>query len=143
MAADEPLWETVYTVSSVYERPLSGVADFEGEPHGFEAEFDRSRDEYTDRYQLRQLSRPLFDLLMDQWQLFEAWRVEYQAGRVERRTHPVLPKDRERYRELNEAIEKWAHGLSSPPIVRIARFRRPERALTGRPPFEVSWREAD
>src|SRR2546421_11425063 len=46
----------LYVVLDYFDGPIEGVADFQGKPHYFVAEFDEERDSHTTRYQLSPLS---------------------------------------------------------------------------------------
>lgn len=43
-------WDRVYTINDYYDGPRLGIADVDGVPHIYEAEFDYSSDEYGDAY---------------------------------------------------------------------------------------------
>jgi hypothetical protein len=42
--------DRVYTLNDYYDGPRIGIADVDGVPHVYEAEFDHSSDEYGDTY---------------------------------------------------------------------------------------------
>src|SRR6186713_1004995 len=43
-------WDRVHTVTDYYDEPRRGIADVDGVPHIYEAEFDHSTAEYGDTY---------------------------------------------------------------------------------------------
>jgi hypothetical protein len=45
-------WEAVHMIYDFYDLPLSGVADFHGKPHAYQAIFDKEADRYSEVYEL-------------------------------------------------------------------------------------------
>ncbi|BAB53739.1 msr8102 [Mesorhizobium japonicum MAFF 303099] len=44
--ADE--WDAVHTVHHLYDRPLKGIADYQGFPHAYMREWDIDQDDWAD-----------------------------------------------------------------------------------------------
>jgi len=113
-------WDRVYTVNDYYDGPVLGVADYQGQPHIYEKQFDIDEDEYTNRFLLSQIDPALFSWVMEDWGIWLRWNAAYRKGAVDVKTHPALPEDRQRHAELarligdrlrpdrERAFNKWA-----------------------------------
>ena len=53
-------WDRVHTVNDYYDGPRLGIADVDGVPHIYEAEFDHSSDEYGDTYYVSPVDETLW-----------------------------------------------------------------------------------
>jgi hypothetical protein len=82
-----------------------------------------------------------FDLVKQRREIFFRWRQAFDQGEVDLSTHPALPQDRERYEELDVAIEAEIKANAS------RRFKqRGEMKVLGDPApsanlsaFQVKW----
>jgi hypothetical protein len=63
-------WERVYTVSDFWDCPRSGVANYKGKPHFYEAEFSVVEDDYTGRYWLARIEPNLLLLVLEDWEIW-------------------------------------------------------------------------
>lgn len=96
--------DRVYTVNNYYDGPRLGVADVDGVPHIYEAEFDHTSDEYGDTYFVSPIDESLLALVLDDWEIWLRWDSAFKRGEVSIETHPALPEDRERHEALKIAI---------------------------------------
>jgi hypothetical protein len=102
--------QVVRLVWEYWDEPRSGVADYNSMPHWFECLFDEDRDEYSHVYWLTPLDDSLFELLKERNSIFLRWRDAFGRGEVDRSTHPALPSEAERSRELESEIRQ---GIAS------------------------------
>jgi hypothetical protein len=116
-------WERVYTVNDFYDHPRLGVADFEGKPHIYEAEFSEIQDEYSGLYWLVEIQAELFALVMENWEIWLRWDSAYKQGIATLESHPALPADRQRHSELTQLIGDQLRARSENALVRQAEFR--------------------
>ncbi len=97
-------WDRVHTVNDYYDGPRLGIADVDGVPHIYEAEFDYSSDEFGDTYFASPVDENLLRLVMEDWEIWLRWNSAFRRGDASRETHPALPQDRERHEALKIAI---------------------------------------
>jgi hypothetical protein len=66
--------EPIHTVDLLQDsRPIEGIANFEGNPHHFQCEFDNDADEYCDVYSLTPISTATLRLAIEKWQIWLRW----------------------------------------------------------------------
>src|SRR5204863_2880073 len=98
--------EMVYTVNDYWDGPRVGVADVNGKPHYFECIFDEASDDWTDRFWLREIEPAIFQLVLEDWKIWEGWRDAFHAGKAEEKTHPCLPEDRDRHEAISIVLKE-------------------------------------
>jgi hypothetical protein len=133
--------ERVLTVNDYYDGPRLGVAELDGVPHFYEAEFDHSADEYGDTFFLSPVPADLLALVLEDWAIWLRWERAFRAGEVDQDTHPALPADRERHAELKRLVGNRLRVDPDGRIKRKARFNHP----AGSPRWEgfvVEWSPA-
>ena len=96
--------DRVYTVNGYYDGPRLGIADVDGVPHVYEAEFDHSSDEYGDTYFASPVDENLMALVLEDWEIWLRWESAFKAREASVESHPALPQDRDRHRALQLAI---------------------------------------
>ncbi len=89
-------WEPVFTVEDEYDgNPRSGVANFRGRPHAYDAEFDVVLKRDTRWFYLMEIDGGLRDLAIERWNVF--WRWDKDSSRA-------VSNDPERSAELDRLI---------------------------------------
>ncbi len=116
MTGDE--LEAVHTVTERYDGPIRGIADFRGQPHYYERQFDVEKDEWSDRYWLTPLDAETFALAMEAWDIWQRWQTAFHQQRTTLATHPALPEERVRSDELaailgTRLVVDRHHGLEA------------------------------
>ncbi|QDZ29346.1 hypothetical protein [Noviherbaspirillum sp. UKPF54] len=96
--------ERVLTVNDYYDGPRLGIAEVNGIPHIYEAEFDHSTDEYGDTYFVSPVSDELLALVLEDWAIWLRWNAAYKRNEVTIESHPALPHERARHEQLKTAI---------------------------------------
>ena len=97
--------EEVYFVINYWDGPRVGVADYGGTPHYFRCVFDEKKDEWSDVFILTPLDQDTYHLLMESKEIWERWQEAYETGATTLDSHPALPEDANRSKELDEIIE--------------------------------------
>jgi hypothetical protein len=97
-------WDRIYTVNTYYDGPRLGIADVDGVPHIYEAEFDHSSDEYSGTYFVSPVDESLQALVLEDWEIWLRWAAAFKRGEVTIESHPALLEDRERHEALKIAI---------------------------------------
>jgi hypothetical protein len=133
-AATEP----VHMVWDYYDGPRQGIADFLGRPHHFINGWDAEREEYGDAYALAPIDPGTMALAREQWQLWLAWKGEFDAGLVDIETHPGRSSGGTRYGELQAALDARL-AQSQPRIFARGRFSRVHAGKNGSDPLTVRW----
>jgi len=95
-------WERVLTVNDFYDSPRLGVAEVDGTPHIYQAEFDEQADEYSETYLVSPVEPELLALILEDWDIWLRFHAAWEIGAVSQDEHPALPEDRARH----EAIER-------------------------------------
>ncbi len=96
--------DRILTMNDYYDGPRLGVAELEGVPHIYEAEFDRSSEEYGDTYFLSPIDPSLLALVLEDWEIWLRWEAAHKRNEVTLESHPALPAERARHEELKTAI---------------------------------------
>ncbi len=110
------MWSRVHFVTSYYDGPTKGLADFAGNAVHFSAIFDELKDEYTDSFVLRRLTEPLLQAYLTDFARFETWQTLFLQGKTTVEEHPGIKAENT---ELNEQIERI-----TPFITTCTTFRR-------------------
>ena len=97
-------WNRIHTVNDNYDGPRLCIADVDGVPHIYEAEFDYSSDEFGDTYFASPVDEDLLAAVMEVWEIWLRWNTAFKRGDASIETHPALPQDRERHEALKVAI---------------------------------------
>ena len=97
-------FDRVLTVNHYHDGPRRGVAELDGAPHIYEAEFDHSGEEYGDTYFLSPIERALLALVLEDWAIRRRWEAAFARGETTRESHPALPVDRRRQEVLVREI---------------------------------------
>jgi len=92
--------EAVHTVTERYDGPVRGIANFRGQPHYYERQFDVDTDEWSDRYWLMPLDDETFALAMEAWEIWRRWEAAFHQQRTTLATYPALQEERARHDEL-------------------------------------------
>jgi hypothetical protein len=121
--------DRVLTIHDYYDGPRLGVAELNGIPHIYEAEFDHNTDEYGDTYFLSPIDRELLAFVMEDWEIWCRWDKAQKRGEAISETHPALPHERARHEELEHLIgsrlkanpanrKRYRGSFSTPPECR-------------------------
>lgn len=98
-------YDKVYTVTDYYDGARAGVADFNGQPHYYECQFDESKDDWSDIFLLKPIDSETLNLALEDWDIWARWNAAYENGKASVNTHPALPEDRERHDEISEILK--------------------------------------
>jgi hypothetical protein len=130
MTVEAERYERVYTVTSYWDCPRSGIADCDGQPHVYESVFEEEADDYGDFF-LRPVDETTLALALEAWALWVKWR-KGEGPPAEQ--HP-------RYQELQTRLVP--HLAIDQATARRAKatFRRlgPTHLPSALVPFEVRW----
>ena len=96
--------ETVYTITDWYDGPRGGVASFEGQPHYYESRWDNELDDWSTYYLLTPLDATTFQLALEDWAIWERWEAAFKKGETTNDTHPALPEDQVRHKEIDQLL---------------------------------------
>jgi hypothetical protein len=99
-------YERVFTVTDYYDGPRQGIANFNGAPHFYDCIFSDQEDGYSNSYRLSPISIQIFDLAMEDWAIWERWECAFYNGTATQESHPALPRDRVRHKEIKVTLDK-------------------------------------
>jgi hypothetical protein len=139
---DRP-YERIYTVNDYYDGPRAGFADFDGVPHAYASAWSDQQGGWEPFYRLWPVSADVLALALEDREIWERWQDAFYAGETTQATHPALPTDAERHREIAPVIDRVLEGPPEDYHLATADFR----VLSGgeaRPPgrmrpLEVRW----
>ena len=87
-----------------YDGPISGVANRNGKPYFFE--YQKYNEINKESYYLTPIKEEILQLAIEDWQIWKRWDTAFHKGEVKIDTHPYLPEERKRGKELKEKLEK-------------------------------------
>jgi len=90
----------VQTVFEYWDGPRKRIADYKGQPHYYKALFDEQTDAWSNTFLLKPIDAETFRLAMEAWNIWRKWEAAHLEGKVPLESHPALPEDQERYKEL-------------------------------------------
>jgi hypothetical protein len=126
-------FEPIHVVLEFWDRPRSGIAEFDGRAHYFECEFDQAADDYADTHVLRPVDDETISLARQWDQISNDWWAAFRRGEVSESTRPSIPGQNAGYAALDATIKRRISNLP-PPVARArARFRI-EQGIT-----EIEW----
>jgi hypothetical protein len=139
-----PRLDKVFAIFDYQDGPRSGIANFHGAPYFFDCIFDEKRDRYSDVFLLIPLEPQVFEAAMENWRIFLRWRASFDAGKVNRDTHPALPEDRVKYEETQSIVNQAVSAGREKASCLTGHFDPagdsiPRDVLT---PWQVGWSEA-
>ena len=114
--------EHVYLVWDFYDGVRSGIAGYRGSPHYFDCEFDHGVDDYSPSFRLWPIDKEIFDLALEQWQIYRAWERIYISGGVSAESHPGNRGQDRRYDEIQARLHEMLKPLGPPAHRAIAWF---------------------
>jgi len=128
-------------MNDYYDGPRKGIADFEGRPHLYEAEWNDLAEEFA-AFRLSPVDPQLFELALESWRIWRRWETAFHQGRITQDTHPALPEERMRCDELHEILsnrlktdERYCLRAKGDFKVR----RDPKWSGVGFRPLQVKW----
>jgi hypothetical protein len=100
-----------------------GLPTFEGRPHFYVCIFDDGKDDYTNLFRLTPIDPEIFQLAMEDWQIWKRWEKAFHSGEVKLDTHPCLPHDRKRHEAIKAIVEPKLVSDPKAAITRLGEFR--------------------
>jgi hypothetical protein len=94
----------VHTVWDYFDGPRSGIADYRGRPHYFEANWDDEADDYGNTFTLAPVDPETFRIAMEQWAIWRSWERSLHTGEVSKKSHPGLPGTNREYAALDALL---------------------------------------
>ena len=139
------MFEIVHTCTDWYDGPRRGIADYHGQPHFFESEWSDGEDIYADTFLLEPIDVATFQLALEDWAIWRRWETAFYQGLVAMETHPAMPEERSRHREIEPLLKERLVIQPGRAIRKWAEFRvrdDPEWSGLGWRPLEVRWLDA-
>ena len=116
-------FELVYTVNNYYDGPRSGIADYRGQPHRYDCQFDEEADDWTDTFVLTPVAGDTLALALEQWAIWRKWEAAFHAGKVPHGSHPAFGGQDERYDELTQILKRRLTEKSAEAVRAKGHFR--------------------
>jgi hypothetical protein len=115
-------FDIVFTVTDYQDGPRKGIANYRGEPHFYECIFNDARDGYSDSFRLTPLDTELFQLAMEDWEIWRRWETAFHSQKTDRSSHPALPREANRHAELKRIIDRLLVTDPRKVFVKVGRF---------------------
>jgi hypothetical protein len=115
-------YEQVFTVTDYYDGPREGIANYRGQPHFYECIFNEAKDDYLELFRLTPLGTEVFQLAMEDWNIWRRWEIAFHAGQTDISTHPALPHEANRHAELKRILDRSLVTDPERAILRVGRF---------------------
>ena len=134
-------YDKIYTVTDYYDGARAGVADFNGQPHYYECQFDEWKDDWSDVFLLKPIDSETFRLALEDWDIWERWNAAREDGKVSLETHPALPEERERHNEISAILHSRLKANPETDIKAKAEFKvvEPKRKGQSITSLQVKW----
>jgi len=133
------VWERVYTINEWWDGPRLGVADISGQPHIYASPFNTLKGDFEDYFLVSPIDEELLRLVLEDWEIWIRWSDAFYRKEISNtETHPALPEDQERHRELLRLIGTRLQVDPEGSRKLYAEFRSFRRGWNG---LEVQWRE--
>ena len=117
---------------------------FSGSPHLYECIFDEVNDDCSDLFRLTPIDVETFQLAMEDWNIWRCWEFAFHTGKADLSSHPALPQDASRHKELERILDKTLLTDPRKAFTRVGRFEPlgkqslPEGVLRA---LQVQWTE--
>ena len=105
-----------------YDGPRQGIANYLGSPHFYDCIFSDQKRDYTCMYHLTPMTDQVFRLALEDWAIWKRWEHAFKSGNTGMDTHPALPEDEVRHREIEALLAERLKTDSSKSTVRAAKF---------------------
>ncbi len=138
------MFEVVHTVTDWYDGPRRGIANYLGQPHLFESEWQDSENVDADTFLLMPIDAETFALALENWTIWRRWETAFYQGRATQETHPTLPEDQRRRDELECLLDGRLMIDPARALRKKAEFEvrnDPEWSGYGMRPLEVQWKD--
>lgn len=139
-------FERVYTVNEFWDGPRAGFTEFNGAPHVYRSLYrdDLGNWDPDDRFLLRRITPEVLALALEDWEIWLRWSDAFKRGEVTIDTHPAIPADAARHREINPVVKQALHPAGGGWFMVSAEMRlKPGSgdagASPGRRELEVRW----
>ena len=134
--------ERVYVELEWYDGPRAGIADINGVPHRFDSLFDEKDDEYLGTFRIWPIEKAMFDLEIEQWQIFVEWDALYEAGKVDADSHPGRGGRNARWDEIEVLLKQSRTDVPpgvSHAVAELINIKRGARYAPSGPAYMFKW----
>jgi hypothetical protein len=137
-----PGYETVFTVTDYSGWPRKGIANHQGTPHFYEYVSSEAKNPDSKLFRLTPLNAEIFQLAMEDWEIWRRWMVAFHEKKADISTSPALPRDSSRHEELKRILDEFLIFDPAKTIMRVGRFQVlaepsvPERVIRQ---LQVKW----
>lgn len=94
----------VRTVNAFHDGPRAGLIEYQGEPYIFNCLWDEDADDYSTWFWLQPVRAQEAAVLLEYGGIWARWLAAYSNGEVTLDSHPALPEDQPRHKELQPLV---------------------------------------
>jgi len=137
-----PGYETVFTVTEYSDWPRNGIANYQGAPHLFEWVSNEAKEHDSKLFRLMPLSAEVFQLAIEDWEIWRRWLVAFYEKKTDISTRPALSIDISRHAELKRILDGALIVDPQKTVMRVGQFEVlaepsiPERVIRQ---LQVKW----
>ena len=134
--------EKVYVENDWYDGPRKGIADFNGVPHRFIADFADDKG-FLDTFRLFPINESEFNLEKEQWAIFVEWNDLYEKGVANTDSHPGGGGINKRWDEIESLLSDKREIVPENHFSAEAEFQiidREKRYDVSGPGYSVVWK---
>lgn len=132
----EMAFETVHTITDWHDGPRRGVAFVNGRPHFFESCWNDVDSGEETLFFLTPISDELLAAAIEDWDIWKRWSSAFKSGNGSMETHPALPSDRARHKQLDALLTTQLVTDENYKLSAFANFRYNTETV---PNMEVEW----
>jgi hypothetical protein len=117
-----PGYETVFTVMEYSGWPRRGIANYQGKPHLYDWVSTEGASHESQLFRLMPLSAEIFQLAMEDWEIWRRWLAAFYEKKTDISTRPALPGDSTRHVELKRILDELLVFDPQKTILRVGQF---------------------
>jgi hypothetical protein len=100
------MYEDVLTMTDYYDGPRCGIALYQDAPHLYQSRWSDIHQQSEDTFLLMPLSEDVVRLALEDWAIWERWETAFHSGKTTQATHPALPEDTNRHKQLESLLKE-------------------------------------
>lgn len=135
--------ERVYVENEWFDGPRAGIADVQGAPHRFKALYDDTENQSLGTVFVWPVDEITVELEQEQWRIFAAWNVLYEAGEATAESHPAYGGKSARWDEIEgllKASRAVVPQIARRALAKLSHIDGEVRYPASGPAYMLSWR---
>ena len=124
-----------------YDGPISGVANWRETPYYFE--YQGYNENQKESLYLTPIEKDILKLVKEDWQIWKNWDSAFHKGETNKETHPFLPKDRKRGKQLKKLLDEHLkiNPMNYIELDAVFEVKTNQKNVMGQKEIIVKWKE--